>query len=310
MIPRRALLASPALVGVAAAQAPLTLSLATATLGGGFPAYGAAFAAAVNAADPTLTIEPRNTAGSLENVNLLAEGRVDLGLVAGETATVALAAGRGVTLLFAMYAQPALFGLRGDNPIRSIAEMRGQRIAWGARGSGFVVLARQVMTGLGLDMERDFQGVLLDRAGDGPAMVMDGRVAALWGGGAGWPGFVTLSRGPQGLRFVAPDAVERARILAADSTLRPMALPSGSYQGQSEPVDSVGTWSLVLARPGLEEEVGYRLAAALHKARGDLGQRLAQASETTAENTATAVTDPALIQPGVRRFLRGLGLLG
>ncbi len=310
MIPRRALLASPALVGTAAAQAPVTLSLATATPGGGFPAYGAAFAAAVNAADPSLVIEPRNTAGSLENVNLLAEGRVDLGLVAGETATAALAAGRGVTLLFAMYAQPGLFGLRGDNPIRSIAELRGQRIAWGARGSGFVVLARQVMAGLGLDMERDFQGILLDRAGDGPAMVMDGRVAALWGGGAGWPGFVTLARGPQGLRFVAPDAVERARILAADATLRPMALPSGSYQGQAEPVDSVGTWSLVLARPGLEEEVGYRLAAALHKARGDLGQRLAQASETTAENTATAVTDPALIQPGVRRFLRGLGLLG
>jgi len=131
-------------------------------------------------------------------VNLLAEGRVDLGLVAGETATVELAAGRGVTLLFAMYAQPGLFGLRGDSPIRSISELRGQRVAWGARGSGFVVLARQVMGGLGLDLERDFQGVLLDRAGDGPAMVMEGRVAALWGGGAGWPGFVTLARGPQG----------------------------------------------------------------------------------------------------------------
>ncbi|WP_431304675.1 TAXI family TRAP transporter solute-binding subunit [Sediminicoccus sp. BL-A-41-H5] len=312
MIARRPLLGAPAMVlaGGARAQAPVTLSLATATPGGGFPAYGAAFAAAVHAADPGLTIEPRNTAGSLENVNLLAEGRVDLGLVAGETATAALAAGRGVTLLFAMYAQPGLFGLRGDSPVRSIAELRGQRIAWGARGSGFVVLARQVTTALGLDMERDFQGVLLDRAGDGPTMVMEGRVAALWGGGAGWPGFVTLARGPQGLRFVAPDAVERARILAADPTLRPMSLPAGSYQGQTEAVDSVGTWSLILARPGLEEEVGYRLAAALHKARGDLGQRLAQASETTAENTVSAVTDPALIQPGVRRFLRGLGLLG
>lgn len=310
MIARRALLASPALAATAKAQAPVTLSLATATPGGGFPAYGAAFSAAVTAADPTLIIEPRNTAGSLENVNLLAESRVDLGLVAGETATAALAAGRGVTLLFAMYAQPGLFGVRADSPARTITALRGQRVAWGARGSGFVVLARQVMTGLGLDIERDFQGVLLDRAGDGPAMVMDGRVTALWGGGAGWPGFVTLARGPQGLRFIAPDAAERARILAADPTLRPMALPSGSYPGQTEAVESVGTWSLVLARPGLEEDVGYRLAAALHRARADLGTRLAQAGETTAENTATAVTDPALIQPGVRRFLRGLGLLG
>ncbi|MBX9750183.1 MAG: hypothetical protein K5Q68_11300 [Roseococcus sp.] len=84
MIRRRGVLASQAL-----AQAPLALSLATATPGGGFPAYGAAFAAAVMAADPMLVIEPRNIAGSLENVNLLAEGRVNLGLVAGETATAA-----------------------------------------------------------------------------------------------------------------------------------------------------------------------------------------------------------------------------
>ena len=308
MMPRRTLLAAPALAGSARAQAPLSLSLATATPGGGFPAYGAAFAAAVTAADPTLIIEPRNTAGSLENVGLLAEGRVDLALVAGDTAMTALASGAGTTLLFAMYAQPGLFGVRADNAARSITELRGQRVAWGARGSGFVVLARQVMTALGLDLERDFQGVLLDRAGDGPAMVMDGRVAALWGGGAGWPGFVTLAARPQGLRFIAPDAAERARIIAADPKLRPMALPPGSYQGQSAAIDSVGTWGLVLARPGLDEAVGYRLAAALHRARGDLGTRLAQASETTAENTAAAVSDPAVIHPGVRRFLRGLGL--
>ncbi|WP_424811087.1 TAXI family TRAP transporter solute-binding subunit [Roseococcus sp. YIM B11640] len=293
--------------GVAQAQAPLPLSLATATPGGGFPAYGEAFAGAVMATDPGLSIQPRNTAGSLENVRLLAEGSVDLGLVAGETAAAALAAGQGVTLLAAMYAQPGLFGLRGDSPIRRIEELKGKPIAWGARGSGFVVLARQVMAGLGLDIERDFQPVLLDRAGDGPAMVMDGRVAALWGGGAGWPGFVTLAR--QGGRFLAPDEAERARIVAADPRLRPMSLPAGSYPGQDASIASVGTWSLVLARPGLPEEVGYRLAAAIHAAHAELGRRLPQASETTSANTAAAIADPALIHPGVRRFLRGLGLV-
>ncbi|MDB5413450.1 MAG: immunogenic protein precursor [Rubritepida sp.] len=308
---RRPLLMAAGLGSGSAAQAqsPLRLTLATATPGGGFPAYGAAFVGAIAAADPSIVIEARNTAGSLENVTLLADRTVDLALVAGETATAALARGAGITLLAAMYAQPGLFGLRADSPARSIADLRGKRIAWGARGSGFVVLARQVMGGLGLDIERDFEGVLLDRAGDGPAMVMDGRVAALWGGGAGWPGFVTLAASPQGLRFLAPDAAERARILAADPALRPMALPPGSYAGQTTPVDSVGTWSLVLARPGLDEEAGFRIATALHAARADLAARLPQASETTAANTAAAVADPALIHPGVRRFLRGAELL-
>src|SRR5882757_10052473 len=38
-----------------------TISLGTATPGGGFPLYGNAFAEIMNAADPTLSIEPLNT---------------------------------------------------------------------------------------------------------------------------------------------------------------------------------------------------------------------------------------------------------
>ncbi len=287
----------------------LILSLATATPGGGFPAYGTAFAQGLRSADPLLVIEPRNTRGSLENVGLLARGEVDLALVAGDTATEALAAGQGTTLMAAMYAQPGLFGVLRDSPFTTLAQLRGQRLAWGARSSGFIVLARQVMGGLGLDIERDFDAVFLERAGDGPAMVMDGRVAALWGGGAGWPGFAAIAAGPGGLRFIAPDAAERARILAAQPSLRPMVLPAGSYQGQVAAVESAGSWSLVLARPGLPEEVGLRIAAAIRGGAANMTALLPQAAETTLENTAAAVADQGLIHPGMRRFLRQAGLL-
>jgi hypothetical protein len=286
-----------------------TLSLATATPGGGFPAYGTAFAQGLRSADPLLVIEPRNTQGSGENVGLLARGEVDLALVAGDIATTALGRGQGITLMAAMYAQPGFFGVLRDSPLNAIAELRGRRVAWGARSSGFIVLARQIMGGLGLDIERDFEAVFLERAGDGPAMVMDGRVAALWGGGAGWPGFAAIAAGPGGLRFIAPDASERARILAAQPSLRPMVLPAGSYQGQTAPVESVGTWSLVLARPGLPEEVGLRIAAAIRGGAENMARLLPQAAETTLENTAAALADQGLIHPGMRRFLREAGLL-
>src|SRR4051794_17689505 len=61
-----------------------TISLGTATPGGGFPVYGDAFAAIMNAADPTLSIEPRNTKGSNENIPMLEHDQLDLALVAGE----------------------------------------------------------------------------------------------------------------------------------------------------------------------------------------------------------------------------------
>src|SRR2546428_12581903 len=95
-----------------------------------------------------------------------------------------------------MYSTPGMFVVRADSPYRATADLRGKPVAFGARGSGLVILARYVLDGLGLDQERDFQAVYLDRAGDGPAMVLDGRVAALWGGGRGWPGFVAVAQGP------------------------------------------------------------------------------------------------------------------
>ena len=60
------------------------LRLGTATPGGGFPVYGAAFIAAVRGADPALAIEAVNTKGSTENVPMLEEKRLDIALVQGE----------------------------------------------------------------------------------------------------------------------------------------------------------------------------------------------------------------------------------
>ena len=108
-----------------------------------------------------------------------------------------------------MYSTPGMFVVRGDSPHRSIADLIGKPVAFGAKGSGLVILARYVLDGLGYDMEKDFQAVYLDRAGDGPTMVQDGRVAALWGGGAGWPGFKTVMSSQPGGRFIAPSADEK-----------------------------------------------------------------------------------------------------
>ena len=80
-----------------------------------------------------------------------------------------------------------MFMVRADSPYRSISDLKGKPVVWGAASSGFIVLARYVMDGLGLDIKKDFEAILLDKAGDGPPMVLDGRAAAMWGGGVGWP---------------------------------------------------------------------------------------------------------------------------
>jgi uncharacterized protein len=290
-----------------------TISLGTATPGGGFPLYGNAFAEIMNAADATLSIEPRNTKGSNENIPLLEAGQLDLGLVAGEPSYEAfLGIARPATklkILTAMYSSPGMFVVRADSPYKTIHDLLGKRVAFGARGSGLPILSRYALDGLGLKQDDDFQSIYLDRAGEGPEMVLDGRVAGLWGAGIGWPGFTAVAASPGGARFIAPDASEIARIRAKHSFLKPLTVPANSYPNQTAPIDSVGSWSFVLVREGLPDDVAYHLARTLHGAEGAFCKKLAQACETTAANTVAAAPNPELIHPGVLKYFREIGVV-
>jgi len=285
--------------------------LGTATPGGGFPLYGDALAAAVNQTDPSFQIETRNTKGSAENIPLLENGKLDIALVAGEPAYEAFAGiGRPITslkIITAIYSNPGMFAVKGDSPYRSVQALVGQPIAWGTRDSGLTLLARYVMDGLGLDREKDFQAVYLDKAGDGPAMVLDGRVAALWGGGVGWPGFTAVTQA--GGRLIGLGTVDATRIRKKHNFLKPLTLPAGTYPNQAEIVTSVGSWSYVLARPTLDEEIAYRLAKSVHRSYNALVKRVAQGHETTPQNTVAAAPRVINIHPGVQKYLREIGII-
>src|SRR6266567_1654176 len=288
------------------------ISLGTATPGGGFPLYGNAFAEVMNDADKTLAIEPRNTKGSNENIPLLEAGQLDLALVAGEPSYEAfMGIGRTRTrlkILTAMYSSPGMFVVRADSPYKTIRDLLGKPVAFGAKGSGLPILSRYLLDGLGLKQDDDFQSIYLDRAGDGPAMVLDGRVAALWGAGIGWPGFAAIAASPGGARFIAPDADEIAQIRTKHNFLKPLTIPAGSYPNQNVSINSVGSWSFVLARENLPADVAYRLARTLHGAESALCKKLAQACETTAANTMAAAPSQELIHPGVLKYFREIGV--
>jgi len=123
-----------------------------------------------------------------------------------------------------------------------------------------------------------------------------------------WPGFVTVANSPIGARFLVPDAAGIDRILAKHGFLRRLTVPAGMFRGQAEPLLTVGSWSFVLARPGLPDSVGRRLAAALHKVEG-LALQSAQLSESTAKNTLAALPRPDMLQPGVAAYFREIHLL-
>ena len=298
-------------VSARAETGPARLLLGTATKGGGFQLFGQHLAAVINGTDPTLHVEVVATRGSKENLPLLEQDRIDLGLVEGNAARRALEGiGRepaDLRVLSVMYPNPGMFVVRGSSSYQSIEDLRGRRIAFGTRASGLRILARDVLDGLGLKPDRDFEQVILDKAADGPRLVLRKEVEALWGAGIGWPGFVKVANGPEGGRFIAPTADQIERIRLKHPHLQPMSVPAGTYRGQAEQVDSVGLWSLVLARPDLPTDVGYRLARAMRRGETALAQRLEQGRYTTAGNTVQQVPTGRL-HPGAIRYYREIGL--
>jgi TRAP transporter TAXI family solute receptor len=295
--------------GVAAQAEGLPLSLGTATSGGGFAGYGQAVAEALRETDPGIALELRGTRGSRENVPLLAEGKLDLALVEGTIVQEELAKGIPTfRVIAAMYSSPGMFAVRADSPYRTIRDLVGKRVIFGATGSGLTQLGRLVLDGIGLDADKDFDAVLLQSVKDGPPMVNDGSAAAIWGAGLGWPGFEGVARGPAGARFIGPSEEDIAAIRGKHPFLQRLVIPAGSFTGQSQDIPTVGTWSFVLSRPDLPDDAAYRFASALHRAQPALGEKLPQAVETTVANTLASLPQPDLLHPGVARLLAEAGI--
>ena len=290
-------------------HSPTKISLGTATPGGGFPLYGDSAAAAVNETDPSLLVQTQNTAGSAENIRRLEADELDMALVAGEPAYEAFAGiGRApskLKIIAAIYSSPGMFAVRGDSIARSVRDLVGKPIAWGTRASGITLLGKYVMDGLGLDREKDFEPHFLDKAGDGPVMVAEGRVAAQWGAGIGWPGFTAITNA--GGRLIGLTAEEVAQIRTKHNFLKPIVVPAGSYQGQTEPIHAVGSWSYILSRTSLDADVAYRFAKALDLGHENLIRRVEQGAETRPENTFAASPSAQQIHPGVLRYLIEVG---
>lgn len=296
----------------AVAAEPTPVSWATATKGGGFQLFGQHLAEVINATDDRIRVNVIATRGSRQNLELLEAGEVDVGQVEGNAARLALdGIGRpaiDLRVLSVMYPNPGMFVVRGDSRYASIEDLKGQPVAFGTQASGLRILANDVLDGLGIHPGKDFQQIILKKAADGPRLVMDGEAEALWGAGIGWPGFVAVSEGEAGGRFIAPSPEEIAKIREKYPHLQEMTIPAGTYKGQLKDIHSVGLWSLILASPDLDDETAYRLVRAMHQGHDQFTARLPQGRYTQASNTIKYVPVERL-HPGARQFYQEIGLL-
>lgn len=303
---------SAAMIGPAYAASRQKLLLGTSPPGGGFTPFGDAFARTVNQHQTLALVDPVFTKGSLENIPMLEAGRLGLGLAGGEATFEALSGQlrtpAPLRVIAPMYSSAGMFAVPATSRVRSIEDLRGKPVVFGAPGSSLVVQARYILKGMGLNLDRDFKAILLSRDDLALAMLRDGRAAALWGGGVAWPAFHDIAKTSMGARFIVPTPAQCAEIVRRLPFLKRLSVRAGTYQGQSRPIESVGSWSVVLGRADMPDALAYALAKAVNRGEAGMARRVASGSETISANTWLAASKPEYIHPGVRRFLADAGI--
>jgi TRAP transporter TAXI family solute receptor len=236
------------------------LSLGTAGTGGVYYPIGGAIASRMSVTDSARQYTAEVTGGSVENVNRMGAGQMDLGIVMASTAYEAY---RGE----ADFQQP-ISGLRAIAPLypnvthivvpensdgRTISDFRGMRVSVGSAGSGTEQSSRHVLLAHGLDYD-DINPQYLTFSETSSAL-MDGAIGAgIFS--VGFPAAAVLevtTTSPMRLMGIEPEVIRQ--IEERYPYYSEGLIPAGAYRGMDQEVRTVVVMNWIVAMDTLDDDV-------------------------------------------------------
>lgn len=236
------------------------LSVATAGTGGIYYPLGGALASHLSLRDPGRQFTAEVTGGSVENINRLRRGEVDLAMVMGITMYEAHEGGTGferpvpeLRVVAPLYPNLTHVLVRADAPLRAVSDLGGRRVSVGPPGSGTEQLARQLLAAHGLGYD-DLEERFLSFA-ESSAALRDGAIdAAILS--VGYPASAVLeATTTAGVRLLPVDAATVDALAADHPYYFADTIPAGVYPGVAEPVPTLAVMNWIVAMESLEGEV-------------------------------------------------------
>ena len=217
-------------------------------------------------------VEVIPSAGAIENLRRLADRsvNVDVGFVQGgvkEGIDVT-----GLVSLGSLAEQPLIVYYRAPQPVERLPELRGQRLAIGAAGSGTHALAMKLLGASNMTGEPT---KLVDLAGDkAAAALIAGDVDAIFiVGDAATPALMQKMRATPGIRLMSFRQAEA--YTRKFQFLSKLTLPEGAldleHDYPAEPVQLVGPTVELVARSTLHPALSDLLIAAAREVHGGPG---------------------------------------
>ena len=276
----------------------------------GFNPLAAALAQTMGERFPDLRFElvsrPGTVSGGVANAQALQHGNADLALTFANVAYTGyigrlddspgrLDSVRGIAVL---YLTPMHLVVRGDSPVRSLADLKGRIVAAGQRGSGTPLTAALALRAAGVsDDDISQRWLTFAEAAD---RLVSGELDAMFVN-QGYPSDAVRTAMQAGARLLdlAGPAIERLR--AEYPFLRAALIPENTYPGQRRAVRTIGIDTLLVSRAGLDEALVYRLTQGLFATLPTLATRVTALRRMELERAAAM---PIPLHPGAARYYR------
>lgn len=262
---------------------------------------------------PDSRVQVQATKASAENLNLLQNGRGEIGFSLADSVSDAwkgeadagfakpLDKLRAVASVYPNYIQIVALA---DANIKTLADLKGKRISVGAPRSGTEINARAILKAAGLSYN-DFAKVEYLPFGESVELMKNRQIdVSLQSAGLGVAALRDLSSAVK-VNFVAVPADVVAKV--GDAAYRASKIPANTYDGQAADIPTVAISNLLVTHEKVPPEVVYLMTKGIYDNLPRLGNSHSAGRQVKLENAIDGLPIP--LHPGAEKFYRERGLI-
>jgi TRAP transporter TAXI family solute receptor len=266
-----------------------SVTLGTASTGGTYFVYGGVVASLLTNKLPGVTVSTQQTQGPNQNIVLVSEKKVEMGMT---TMGIAYHAYTGtkdgwtkgkkydqIRALFPMYDTPFHFITLKKNNINKVADLKGKTVGVGPKAGTCGTYFPLMFKALNLDVNIQFGG-----ASDMGNRLSDGLIAAFpFCAGLPIAAYSELDASREVNYFTYTDA-ELATLKKAIPELSDSVIPKGTYKSLKEDHKTVGLYNFFIVHKDFDADLAYKVTRAVLENNAELTKGHAAGVETVLKN--------------------------
>lgn len=225
-----------------AAQSKPSIRIATGRPGGAYFTQGAVLAEALKKSGLVESANSESSSGAFESARLMGKGTIQLAAMDSRWVTVALSGGKPfkkkiqLATVTPMSVVPMFFVTLADSGIKTVSDIKGKRLAVGARGSGMEAHARKILGALGMSF-KDFKPVYLS-FGPGGRAVREGKADVQFQCCPPNKGLTELTELAK-VRHVALPQSQLDVVTSSTSAYAQMMVQKGAFKGLDRDINTI-----------------------------------------------------------------------